>query len=687
MEYDLDEIQIKNIVVGSGAAGYNAAIRLVQFGEQDTALITEGIKSGTSRNTGSDKQTYYKLSLAGGASDSVLQMAQDLFSGGCVDGDIALVEAALSARSFYHLVESGVEFPDNRYGEYMGYRTDHSKSLRATSAGPYTSKRMTECLEEEAARMRVQVYDHLQMIRILTEAGRVRGVLCLDLGRKERPRFVVIRSENVVLATGGPAGMYRDSVYPASQTGSSGLAFLAGVKGKNLTEWQFGIASLRPRWNVSGTYMQVLPRFISTDQGGGDEREFLDECFTDRNKELLYIFRKGYQWPFDTDRAMDGSSLIDILVYEESVLKGRRVYLDFTRNPGGGSIDFEHLPKEAASYLEKAGACFGTPIERLMHMNAPAADFYRTHKVDLAKDPLEIAVCAQHNNGGLAADADYETDIKGLYAVGEVCGSHGVKRPGGSALNAGQAGSLRAAEAIAFGSCVRTDQDDSSPVIKGSGCERDTQAGPGATAQTPDGSGCQARVPLTGVPRAVDMSEDNCESQIVESIRMVLGTSGKKKVSELTREAGIRMSRFGGMIRSGEGLREALKETRHVLTHLREQVFIPDVHAAGRFYHLFDTLIAQMVYLSAMIDYREAGGQSRGSALYTDTKGSRASKDLPELFSFCPDVGAHSGVIQETALIGNACHSTWRAVRPIPQPDYFFENEWKDYRRRMGLEK
>ena len=87
------------IVIGTGAAGYNAAIRLKQFGV-NVAIVTEGINCGTSRNTGSDKQTYYKLGLSGDSPDSVYKMAQNLFDGGCVDGDNALCEAALSARCF-----------------------------------------------------------------------------------------------------------------------------------------------------------------------------------------------------------------------------------------------------------------------------------------------------------------------------------------------------------------------------------------------------------------------------------------------------------------------------------------------------------------------------------------------------------------------------------------------------------
>ena len=102
--------------------------------------------------------------------------------------------------------------------------------------------------------------------------------------------------------------MYQDSVYPHGHYGASGLAFEAGVRGKNLTEWQFGLSSLKPRWNVSGTYMQVLPRFISTDADGNDAREFLGDYFKDPGQILDLIFLKGYQWPFDVRKLNGGSS-------------------------------------------------------------------------------------------------------------------------------------------------------------------------------------------------------------------------------------------------------------------------------------------------------------------------------------------------------------------------------------------
>ena len=173
----LTEQTITHIIIGSGAAGFQAALRLYQNGERDLAIITENIKSGTSRNTGSDKQTYYKLTLSGNDADSVRNMAEDLFAGQCVDGDQALCEAALSARCFFALTELGVPFPCTEHGEFMGYKTDHDRGRRATSAGPYTSKLMTEALERSVKEKQILILDQMQAIQILTYMNQVKGIL------------------------------------------------------------------------------------------------------------------------------------------------------------------------------------------------------------------------------------------------------------------------------------------------------------------------------------------------------------------------------------------------------------------------------------------------------------------------------------------------------------------------------
>lgn len=333
------------IVIGSGCAGLNAADRLHHYGKTNIALITENMHSGTSRNTGSDKQTYYKLSLSGDEPDSVHQMARDYFSGQSVDGEHALCEAALSAQCFLRLCDLGVPFPTDRYGEYVGYKTDHDPGRRATSMGPLTSRRMTEALERSVLSKGVPILDHLMAVSLLkNEQKEAVGVVCLNT---EDQHFEVFLAEAVVLATGGPSAIYSDSCFPASQYGMSGMAFAAGVHGKNLTEWQYGIASLHPRWVVSGTFMQSLPRFLSTDQAGEDQREFLPDYLSDPGLLLTNTFMKGYQWPFNVDNAITGSSLLDLIVYCETKLKGRRVFLDYSENPLGHHFDFHLLSNEA----------------------------------------------------------------------------------------------------------------------------------------------------------------------------------------------------------------------------------------------------------------------------------------------------------------------------------------------------
>lgn len=452
--FTLHYYRINTLIIGSGAAALNAAVSLHAMGQEDILIATSQWGGGTSNNAGSDKQTYYKLSLCGDEPDSVPDMARDLFDGKCMHGDIALCEAQGSVQAFFNLVNRGVEFPHDKYGSWAGYKTDHDPRSRASSAGPYTSRKMFEALAAEVRKRNIEVLDGHHCVALLTDkaGSKVLGALAINKTEKDYARsFVLFNSTNVILGTGGPGGIYEKSVYPLSQNGSSGMAFNAGATGQNLTESQFGIASLKFRWNLSGSYQQALPRYISTDVKGKDEKEFLNEFFPDLKTLTKAIFLKGYQWPFDPRRVdCHGSSLIDLLVHHETSEKGRKVYLDFTRNPSfkGDSFDIAKLDRDILTYLKNSNSLKSSPFERLCSLNTPAVTLFRDHGIDLENEKLQIAVCAQHNNGGLKSTIWWESDIKHLFPVGEVNGTHGVYRPGGSALNSGQVGSYRAAQFI-----------------------------------------------------------------------------------------------------------------------------------------------------------------------------------------------------------------------------------------------
>ncbi len=624
------------IVIGTGAAGYNAAIRIKEDGRKTVAIITEGIKCGTSRNTGSDKQTYYKLGLGGDTPDSVKNMAENLFSCGAVDGDNALCEAALSARCFLNLCENGVPFPHNRYGEYIGYKTDHDPFARATSAGPLTSKFMTEALEKRAEALNVKIFNHLLAVEILKDEKGVCGLVCLNT---DTGKLTSVCTPYIVLATGGPAGIYADSVYPECHTGSTGLAIDVGASLQNMTEWQYGLASVKPRWNVSGTYMQVLPRFVSIDENG-NEYEFLADFFKDSYEALSMVFLKGYQWPFDSKKVYEGSSVIDLLVYKESVLKNRRVYLDFTKNPFNiGEIDYKKLSSEAYEYLYKAEACFGRPIERLSKMNAPAIELYDSKGVDITKEYLEIALCAQHNNGGIAVDLWWQTDVNGLFAVGECAGTHGITRPGGSALNAGQVGSLRAAQYIN---------------------NRNRSVDTGRFSE------------LSG--KAIKKHKSFCESIL----------KNDNNINEFTLNAAKQMSHSGAAIRNIDTMKKAYNEIKSKQNSLENTVGVSDKKYLYKAYKLKDILTVQSAVIYAMIDYAEKIGITRGSALIYD-KGGKLRNGLDEQFRLNTEGYTATDKIQEITKIENGFKALWRDVRLLPQDEDFFENIWRVYRKNKNI--
>ncbi len=636
---DIAVTQVHTLVIGSGAAGLNAAVRLRNQGIEDVLIVTEGLKKGTSINTGSDKQTYYKSAMCGNDLDAPLAMAKNFFSPGSMHGDLALIEAAVSARGFLNLVNLGVRFPQDSYGQFIGYKTDHDPAQRGTSVGPYTSRDMCLALIAEVKRRKIPVQERINVVSLLTTGGGSSKRACGALALNAKGDLVAYAADNVVLAVGGPGGLYKTSVYPVVHTGAIGVALMAGARAQGLPESQYGLASIKFRWNVSGTYMQVIPRFISTDADGkSNPCEFLRDYFGSVGEMNSMVFLKGYQWPFDSKKVVGGSSIIDILVYIETVQKGRRVFLDFRKNPE--DFNFDDLSEEAFAYLKNSGAFQKTPIARLKHMNPGAIGLYADHNIDITSEMLEVAVCAQHNNGGLAGNAWWEsTNIKHLFPVGEVNGSHGVARPGGSALNSGQVGSFRAAEYI--GNCY---------------------AGSDLTMSAFNKAVKAAARDVSGFLKRCDKASVNWR--------------------EVRSELQARMSEEGAHIRSLSGLKQAVRAAKEQVDTLEKQGC-----AAGNAVERVQALrnrqlcFAHWVYLAATLYHVKSGVGSRGSAMVRDASGTHAHKQLDrEAWSFLQENESFREMVQETTVVDGKIRNRWVKRRPIPESDLWFETAWADYR-------
>jgi len=400
---------------------------------------------------------------------------------------------------------------------------------------------------------------------------------------------------------------------------------------------------------------------VSTDTKGSDEREFLEDFFQEPTPLLDAIFLKGYQWPFDSRKLLEnGSSLVDLLIYIETQVKGRRVFMDFQHNPRcadeQGTLNFDLLGETARQYLANSQALLPTPIERLKKMNPLAIDLYRTHGIDLEQEYLEIDVCAQHQNGGLAGNHWWESNVKHFFPVGEANGTLGIYRPGGSALNATQVGSYRAAEYI---------------------CHRYTQP-----------------------PAATDTFLTQAEGLVQHRLRLietlVIDPARPSNVLAFQQELQRQMSRSGAFIRSRQSLTETLYHFQNELARFPDQIHICHLKELPSVFRVYDMLIAQIACLSAMVAYDERQGDSRGSYLIDHEEGTHRISHQGMHFAFSldrdfrdqvcetfvkldPETGS-SDAPNATAPAPVKVTHQWVKARPIPEYTTWFENVWADFR-------
>ncbi len=573
------------LVVGSGAAGLRAAVELKRR-HVDVVVATQLVYGGTSACSGSDKQTLHTACDSGGG-DDFHALAAALGAGGAMDEDTAYVEAVGSLRALASLQFMGLPIPQDRFGAALRYQTDHDEAGRATSCGPRTSRLMVKALAEEAMRLAVPVIDRTVGLRILVADGPPRRAIgLLAIGARARGPdnplgLVVFLCDALALAAGGPGELYRDSVYPKHCFGSLGLALEAGIEAVNLTESQFGIGTRRDGfpWNLSGTYAQAMP-YIHSRDAAGREFNFLADYYRTTQELASNVFRKGYQWPFHASRMLDfGSSLVDLAIFRETQA-GRTVLMDFNRNPepvpGDKPFSLDSLDADVAAYLANNDALLAMPIERLRRMNPLAIELYKRYKKDITREPLAFAVNNQHMNGGVAVDVWGRTSLAGCYAAGEAAGTHGVTRPGGAALNAGQVFGLRCAEHIA--------------ATRGGAAREDT--------------------PIAAIEAGV--------AALARGLREDGGLSPR----EIEREVQARMSDHAGFVCTREGVKRALEGARALNARIRQEgVRCARPAEAAKAAQWRQMALCSEAVLTALEAYIEAGGGSRGARALCDAAG------------------------------------------------------------------
>lgn len=644
--YDIPVVRCGALVIGSGAAGLRAAVEMKRR-DVDVTIISQSAWGGTSACSGSDKQTLHTANTKD-QGDNFQDMAASIRAGGAMDEDTAYIEAVGSVRAMASLQYLGLPLPQDDLGGTLRYQTDHDEVGRATSCGPRTSRLMVKVLAEEVLRLGIPFYNHTTAVKVLTEGQgdqtRVAGVLAI------RPRtcsetnpygLTLFQCAALVIAAGGPGELYRDSVFPNGCFGTLGLALETGLELVNITESQFGIGTRREGfpWNLSGTYVQVIPHVFSLDDEGR-EYHFLADYYRTTQEMASNIFRKGYQWPFHASRMLDfQSSLVDLAVFCEGQ-KGRRVFLDFNRNllpvPGDQEFSLDRLDDDVQTYLAHAGALQHLPIDRLRHMNPLSIELYKRYKVDITVNPLEFAVNNQHMNGGIAVDTWGRTNIAGIYAIGEAAGTHGATRPGGSALNAGQVFGTRVAEHIA------------------------------ASGQAHAAS----EVDVTRqIPKAL------------HDIHASLKKDSPYTINDVRTDIQARMSDHAGILCTPSDVAKARAAAADLTAAIRQNgIAFTRASEASRVLQWQQMTLASQAVLMALDHYIANGGGSRGARAICDSKGSSLPEtrkgSLPE-FCFRPERTLDMAAQIFVRLDGEKIKISTRQNRLLDETaKSFFERDW-----------
>jgi hypothetical protein len=229
--------------------------------------------------------------------------------------------------------------------------------------------------------------------------------------------------------------------------------------------------------------------------------------------------------------------------------------------------------------------------------------------------------------------------LKHLFPIGEVNGSHGVTRPGGSALNAGQVAGFRAAEYIAN---------------KYSG--------------------------WTLIGEEVDTEVKKCTQQVIEWSELC--EQATITWSEEIQQIQDRMSRSGAHIRSLENLIDETPAAWDQFSRLAKSgCKIKSLDQLKFAFRARQLAFAQAVYLDAIKFSLENGVGSRGSSIVLDVNGNQVHELLDSSWKIASeDVTFRSKVLETYFTKEEGIRNRWVSCRPSPESDSWFETTWARFR-------
>lgn len=430
------------LIIGSGGAGLRSALSAHEESpDLSITVVSRGTvgRHGLTANACSDRMAFhvsFPFTPPGGDL-AWKEHAKDIYEGGgfVSDPNLADILARESADAYYRLAELGVPFARGVKNRPKQFVTDGSNYPRACYTGPYTAGEIEKALLNAVGKTNIELIGNLALVSLIKDekTERVTGAIFVS---DETNEPVAISAGAVVIATGGPGRIFENSVYPSGMNATPWMAALrAGATLVNTEFIQFGLASPATSLACSGSLMRALPRITSN---GHELLEDVRKIAPGRDPIEL-LFKKGASWPVSADSP---ARAVDIAVWR-SRIRGETVRLDYRYNPA--FADSDHLSRRMSEIIKvwyrdrgvilTTNGSLSKPIERLLGINPQVINWFGDRGIDLYSEPIEIHHAAQHFQGGILINTSAETGVQGLYACGEAAGGqHGANRPGGNSL-------------------------------------------------------------------------------------------------------------------------------------------------------------------------------------------------------------------------------------------------------------
>jgi succinate dehydrogenase / fumarate reductase flavoprotein subunit len=402
---DYETHAVDALIVGAGAAGARTAIQLVERGVDPADILVIGKRShGDAHTTWARGGINGALGTHDPEDDWAIHAADTLNEGHHLN-DPAKVEAVTRRMPalLRELDDWGMAFSRTDEGD-IDQRYFGAQSFRRTAfAGDHTGESLLDTLVDRAQSLSIPYRENVFVSKLLTDdAGeRILGAAATDLDTGD---FLLFDADVVVLAAGGYTSLYRRHSSRDDENTGDGPA-LAYDAGARLVDAEF--VQFHPTGMVGARY--------------GDEWDgrLVTEAVRGEGGRLYNADRERFMERYSPDQMELDARDVVARAIDEEIAAGRGT------EAGGVYLDISHRDR---AFIQ----------ERLPRMYERFADL----GVDMATEPVEVAPTAHYGMGGVVVDDDGETDVDGLYAIGEtMAGVHGANRLGGNSL----------AETIAYG--------------------------------------------------------------------------------------------------------------------------------------------------------------------------------------------------------------------------------------------